>query len=45
MNGRMGITYVDAEVSNEAGLSRLVHFLVGSGAAYSSRRAITRSRA
>src|SRR6266704_219579 len=31
----MGITYIDAEVSNEAGVSRNVRFLVDSGAAYS----------
>ena len=31
----MGITYIDAEVSNEAGVSRKVRFLVDSGAAYS----------
>ena len=31
----MGITYIDAEVSNEAGVSRKVRFLVDSGATYS----------
>jgi predicted aspartyl protease len=31
----MGITYVDAEVSNEAGISKTVRFLVDSGAIYS----------
>ncbi|HYY04946.1 MAG TPA: retroviral-like aspartic protease family protein [Candidatus Limnocylindria bacterium] len=30
----MGITYVDAEVSNEAGVARTVRFLVDSGAAF-----------
>ena len=31
----MGITYVEAEVSNEAGMVQKVRFLVDSGAAYS----------
>jgi hypothetical protein len=31
----MGITYVEAEVSNEAGMAQKVRFLVDSGAAYS----------
>ncbi len=31
----MGITYVDAVVSSEAGISRTVRFLVDSGALYS----------
>ena len=31
----MGITYVEAEVSNEAGMGQKVRFLVDSGAAYS----------
>src|SRR2546430_16828382 len=31
----MGITYVEAEVSNEAGTAQNVRFLVDSGAAYS----------
>src|SRR3989475_10874835 len=30
----MGITYVDAEVSNEGGVARTVRFLVDSGAAF-----------
>ena len=31
----MGITYVEAEVSNEAGTAQKVRFLVDSGATYS----------
>jgi len=31
----MGITYAEAEVSNEAGMAQKVRFLVDSGAAYS----------